>query len=111
MRTTARAAQTGLGAKTTETMAIYDKFISGKARAAQITSGLKEAAAKHQRLNRALRIGRTPNIIIDILVALNDAGLSDKLTIIGANSLHAYETATGVRLNEAHLATRDRDLL
>ena len=42
---------------------------------------------------------------------LNAAGLSDKFTIIGTNSLYAYETAAGVRLNEAHLATRDVDLL
>ena len=111
VRTTTRAAQTGLGAKTTETKAIYDKFIAGKARVAQIISGLKEAVAKHQRLNRALRIGRSPNIIIDILNGLNAAGLSDKFTIIGTNSLYAYETAAGVRLNEAHLATRDVDLL
>ena len=111
VRTTTRGGQTGLGAKSTETEAIYDKFTAGKARAAELSSGLKQAAVKHQRLNRALRVGRTPNISIDILLGLSEAGLSDKFTIIGTNALYAYETAAGVRLNEAHLATRDVDLL
>lgn len=111
VRTTTRGGQTGLGAKSVETEATYNKFTAGKARAAEITSGLRDAVVKHQRLNRALRIGRIPNIIVDILVALSDAGLSDKFIIIGTNSLYAYETAAGVRLNEAHLAKRDVDLL
>ena len=111
VRTTTRGGQTGLGAKSTETEAIYDKFTAGKARSAELSSGLKQAAVKHQRLNRALRVGRTPNIIIDILLGLSEAGLSDRFTIIGTNALYAYETAAGVRLNEAHLATRDVDLL
>lgn len=111
VRTTTRGGQTGLGAKNAETEAIYKKFTAGKSRAAELSSGLKQAAVKHQRLNRALRVGRTPNIIIDILLGLGDAGMSDKFTIIGTNALYAYETAAGVRLNEAHLATRDVDLL
>ncbi len=111
VRTTTRGGQTGLGAKDAGTDAIYEKFTTGKARAAELSSGLKQAAIKHQRLNRALRVGRTPNIIIDILLGLSEAGLSDKFTIIGTNALYAYETAAGVRLNEAHLATRDVDLL
>ena len=111
VRTTTRGAQTGLGAQCGETEAIYQKFTTRKARAEEMRAGLKQAVAKHQRLNRALRVGRTPNIIVEILSSLDEAGISDKFVIVGTNALYAYETAAGVRINEAHLATRDMDLL
>lgn len=111
VRTSTRGAQTGLGPRSPETDAIYQKFTTGKARAEELRSGLKQAVEKHRRLNRALRIGRVPNIIIDILAGLNEAGMSDKFTVIGTNALYAYETAAGARVEESHLATRDVDLL
>ncbi len=111
VRTSTRGAQTGLGPRSQETEAIYQKFTTGKARAEELRSGLKQAVEKHRRLNRALRIGRVPNIIIDILAGLNEAGMSDKFTVIGTNALYAYETAAGARIEESHLATRDVDLL
>ncbi|NOS96943.1 MAG: hypothetical protein HOP25_00525, partial [Methylotenera sp.] len=66
---------------------------------------------RHQRLNRALRIGRTPNIIIDVLAALESAGMTDNFTVVGTNALYAYETAASARIEEGLLATRDFDLL
>lgn len=111
VRTSTRGAQAGIGPRSPETEAIYLKFTSGKTRAEELRSGLKQAVEKHQRLNRALRVGRVPNIIIDILAGLNEAGMSDKFTIVGTNALYAYETAAGARIEESHLATRDVDLL
>ncbi len=66
---------------------------------------------RHQRLNRALRVGRTPNIIIDILAALESTGMANHFTVVGTNALYAYETAASARIEEGIMATRDFDLL
>lgn len=111
IRTSIRGAQKSLGPRSPETEAIFQKFTSGKTRAEQLRAGLRQALERHRRLNRALRVGRTPDIIIDILNGLQQAGMADKFTVIGTNALYAYETAAGVRIEAGHLATRDFDLL
>lgn len=111
VRTSPRGSQKGLGRRSPETEAIYDKFISGKQRVTEIASGLRETIKRHERVNRALYVGRTPNIIVDLLAAINEAGLSGQFIIIGTNALYAYETAAGVRLDQTILATQDLDLL
>ena len=111
VRTSTRGNQTGLGSKSDITQAIYEKFISGKTSAEEFRSGLKKSIIQHERLNRALRVGRTPSIIVEILNAIEKAGIADKFMIIGTNALYAYETSAGVLINERHLATNDVDLL
>ena len=111
VRTTTRGTQTGLGVRSADTESIHLKFTSGKLRAEEMRAGLKAAVTKHTRLNRALRVGRTPNIIIDILQSLNESGLADKFTVVGTNAIYAYETAAAARIEEDHLATRDVDFL
>ena len=106
VRTTTKSAQTSLGVRSEATEAIYLKFTEGKAVAQESVRGLKAALERHQRLNRALRIGRTPNIIIDVLAALESAGMADHFTVVGTNALHAYETAAS-----GLLASQDFDLL
>ena len=111
VRTSTRGNQKGLGAKSADTEAMYDKFIAGKTQAEDTVRKLKETMVRQQRLNRAIRVGRTPNIIIDILSKLNESGMAEHFTVIGTNALYAYETAASVRVNESNLATRDLDLL
>lgn len=111
VRTSARGNQKGLGAQTDETEAMYDKFITGKKQAEDTVRKLKDSILRQQRLNRALRVGRTPNIIIEILSKLNEAGMTEHFTVIGTNALYAYETVASVRIDESNLATRDFDLL
>ena len=106
VRTTTKSAQTSLGVRSDTTEAIYLKFTESKAVVQESVRGLKAALVRHQRLNRALRIGRTPNIIIDVLAALESAGMADYFTVVGTNALHAYETAAS-----GLLATQDFDLL
>jgi hypothetical protein len=62
-------------------------------------------------MNKALRVGRTPDMLIDILNGLKKANLQDKLMVVGTNALYAYETAASVRIEASQLATRDFDLL
>jgi hypothetical protein len=111
IRTSTRGAQKSLGPRSPATEAIYQKFTSGKSHAEQMHTGLKQSLERHRRMNRALRVGRTPDIIIDILNALQQAGVTDKFSVIGTNALYAYETAAGARIEASHLATRDCDLL
>lgn len=111
VRTTTRAAQTGLGPRSEETEAIYQKFTNGKLQSEDTIRAMKASIDRHQRLNRALRVGRTPNIIIDILAALESAGMANHFTVVGTNALYAYETAASARVEEGILATRDFDLL
>ena len=106
VRTTTKSAQTSLGVRSESTEAIYLKFTEGKDISQESVGGLKAALVRHQRLNRALRIGRTPNIIIDVLAALESAGMADYFTVVGTNALYAYETAAS-----GLLATQDFDLL
>ena len=67
------------------------------------------AAQNQQRLNKALRVGRVPGIVIKTLNALEAAVLQDHFVTIGTHSLYAYESACGVRFIPDALATQDRD--
>lgn len=111
VRTSPRAAQKGLGAKSPETEAIYQKFIIGKQEVEARRAQLRATLEKTQRLNKALYVGRVDNIIIDTLNGLYDAGLENNFTVVGTNALYAYEAKAGVRVEERHLATNDLDLL
>lgn len=111
IRTSTRSAQTGLGVRSLETEAIYNKFTVGKARAEGAAKQLQHSLERHRRMNKALRVGRTPDILVDILNGLQRAGLDDKLIVVGTNSLYAYETAASARIEAGQLATRDFDLL
>jgi hypothetical protein len=111
VRTSVHGSQKGLGARSPETKAIFEKFTTGKERLSSNAISLKAAMVRHQRMNRALRVGRTPDLLVAILVRLHQARLHDKFQVIGTNALYAYETAAGVRISSGQLATRDFDLL
>src|SRR5690349_10758135 len=58
VRTSTRSAQTGLGPRSPQTEAIYNKFTAGKARAEEMAKHLRESLERHRRMNKALRVGR-----------------------------------------------------
>lgn len=111
IRTSVTGAQRSLGRRSAETQAMYDSFVSKKVSVEDRLSGLKTAVAKHERLNRALRVGRTPTIAVAILRRLADAGLDAYFRIVGTHALYAYEAAAGVRFASEITSTRDIDLL
>lgn len=65
----------------------------------------------HQRINKALRVGRAPSILIDTLNVIKDAGLDEHFLVIGTHALYAYETAASAHVPNDVLATQDIDLL
>jgi hypothetical protein len=100
-----------LGCRSPDTEHIIAEFKRNKAESTERLKTLREAMKKQQRVNFALRIGRTPNTVIAVLNALANAGIADHFLVIGTNSLYAYETQAGVYLSGDITATKDFDLL
>ncbi len=111
VRTTPAGAETSLGPRTPENEAIYARFTQRKRECAERVAGLKASLAQHQRLNRALRVGRVDPLVVALLNRLASTQLSEHFRVVGTHALYAYETAAGVRLDSDTLATRDIDLL
>lgn len=111
IRKSAAGAQKSLGPRTPETEVIFTKFQANKRRAEDRLKALKERADEQRKLNRLYGIGRTPAIVVRALGALEVAGLDDKFLVVGTQAIYAYETAAGVLVDAAALATRDLDLL
>lgn len=111
IRTTTAGAQTSLGPRSEETVGIYERFTEKKQVDEERVKQLTTALVEQQRLNRALRVGRAPPIVIDTLNAIAKADLQSNFTVIGTHALYAYEAAAGVMLEAGATATQDVDLL
>ena len=112
IRTSPSNTQKSLGPRSEETESVYRRFVERKAKAEARASQLAAELGRHQRMNRALFVGRAPQILVDILNMLSRAGLAGHFTVIGTHALYAYEAAAGVRFGAADaLATQDVDLL
>jgi hypothetical protein len=111
IRTSASGGQKSLGVLSEETQAMYDSFVARKASAEARLKALKAQLATQQRLNRALRVGRVPNVVVSVINALENIGVQEHFMVVGTHALYAYETAAGVRISEEAMATRDADML
>jgi hypothetical protein len=111
IRESAGGAQKSLGPRNKETELIHDRFKLRKNEASSRLAALTTSAHNQQRLNKALRVGRVPGIVVKTLNALEAAGLQDHFMTIGTHALYAYECACGVRFIPDALATQDLDLL
>ncbi|MBI3285084.1 MAG: nucleotidyltransferase domain-containing protein [Burkholderiales bacterium] len=100
-----------IGARSPEAENIFNEFKTGKKAAENRLKQLSAALVTQERLNSALRVGRTPNVVIGLLEEIRKAGLQDHLLVIGTNALYAYETHAGVRFHGDVTATSDMDLL
>jgi hypothetical protein len=103
--------QCSLGPRSPKLEQTYERFAARKAQVEERLKHLREQAAMTKRLNRALRVGRTPDVIIDVLNALRKARVSQHFLLVGTNALYVYETAAGVRFPHEAMATRDADFL
>jgi len=111
IRESAGGAQKSLGPRDAQTELIFQKFQAKKASLTERLKSLTQAAQTQQRLNKALRVGRVPAIVVKTLNALQDAGLHEHFLTIGTHALYAYESVCGVRFMPDALATQDIDLL
>lgn len=105
------AKQKSLGRRSDETMLTYERFTARKQLVEARLKDLREQAILTKRMNRALRVGRTPDLLVDLLEVLAKARLLQHFLVVGTNALYAYETAAGVRLPNDVMETRDADFL
>jgi hypothetical protein len=75
IRSSAAGAQKSLGAHSETTQKLFDTFTQRKTTLEERVSALKGQLRIQQRLNRALRVGRVPNIVVNILNHFEKAGL------------------------------------
>jgi hypothetical protein len=111
IRTSTKGGQKSLGRRTTETEAMFLNFTQKKQSFEERVGSLKNTITLHERMNRALRVGRMPKIAVSILRRLADAGLDEYFRIVGTHALYAYEVAAGVSFAAEITSTRDIDLL
>ena len=111
IRTSARGGQTSLGSKSAQTATIFDSFMARKGMCERRLADLNAAAQVQQRLNKALRVGRVPDLVVRVLNAIDDLGLATHFTTVGTHALYAYESAAGARFMPEAMATQDIDLL
>lgn len=111
IRTSPTGAQKGLGVRSPDTERIHAQFSARKERATDRLRDLKAVVARHERVNRALRVGRMPNIAVELLGKLAETGLDEYFRVVGTHALYAFETAAGVRLGSDVTTTMDIDLL
>lgn len=111
VRVAASGAQTSLGPDSPENEQMYARFMARRAASRARQMQLRETVQRHARVNRALRVGRVPTIVVDTLNALVKAGLQTHFLTVGTHALYAYETACGLRVQTEATATQDMDLL
>lgn len=112
IRTSTTNAQTSLGPKSPETEKIYTSFMARKRRNEERVRSLTESLERHQRVNRALRVGSTPQILVQVLTQLKKAGIEQHFIVVGTHAMYAYQAAAGVRIaSPGAMATQDVDLL
>ncbi len=111
IRTAPDASQRSLGPRTQVTQEIFEKFTKKKEVVSNRLTSLQSELITQQRLCRALRVGRVPNIVTSILNKLDANNLSDQFMVVGTHAIYAYEAAANVRVQEAAMATIDVDLL
>lgn len=100
-----------LGRRSPETEAIYAAFSEGKRRSESRYRGLSERLKEQARLNKAVRLGRMPGIVGDILRGIDQTRARDDFRMIGTHALYAYESMAGVQFKMDLLASGDVDLL
>lgn len=103
--------QRRVGPRSPETEKIHEEFTARKRELEARLKSLRAALTDAERLNKALKAGRVPSVVVSVLRTLEDAGLGQHFTVVGTHALYAYETAAGVRIVQGALATQDVDLL
>jgi hypothetical protein len=103
--------QERLGVRSEVSEKIMSEFTAHKKTIEERLKTIQAALTESERLNKALKVGRAPQIVIDLLNILHKSGLSKHFIVVGTHALYAYELAAGVRIIQSALATRDIDLL
>jgi hypothetical protein len=99
-----------LGRRDEKTELIIKKFKEQKIDLKNSLKKYKELLKRQVKLCKFEKINRVPTVLVNMLRAINQYGLDDKVIIIGTNALYAFEARCGVFMEEEHLATFDIDI-
>ena len=102
---------TSLGAKSKETIKIYEDFLKHKAMLKEELASLDKKLEKTRKLNKIEFLTRVPSDLVAIYQKINELKLDDKMVLIGTNALYAYEAHCALFVEEEQLATDDIDVL
>ena len=111
VKTTPDNRQHRIGPRSPETERIFEEFSARKSAVEARLKSLKAALTDAERMNKALKAGRVPSMVVSVLQSIESVGLGEHFTVVGTHALYAYETAAGVRIVQGALATQDVDLL
>jgi len=111
VKTTPDNRQQRIGRRSAETEKIHADFTTCKHQVEERLRSLNEALQEAERLNKALKVGRTPATVVSVLQALHESRVHDYFTVVGTHALYAYEAAASVRIQQGALATMDVDFL
>lgn len=104
--------QKSLGPRSPDTEHLKAEFDAGRTEAGARRAAAREAIGRQAGVNRALGLGRIPNVGARIMRALDAAGLMGRgLRVVGTNALYAYEAAAGVHFSSEVTTTEDIDIL
>ncbi len=111
IRTTPRGDQTSLGPMTDENKGAVETFMSRKSEFEGRVKSLTQELEVHRKLNRSLQVGRAPDVLVNTINAIQEAGLDEHFLVVGTHALYAYESAAGVMIPSDAMATQDVDFL
>ena len=100
-----------LGPRSAQTEELLAAFSAGRTLAKERLRLITEKIQEQAGLNKALRLNRVPRVLARVLRELDEASLHDSFTVIGTQSLYAYEAAAGSHFLLELLASGDVDLL
>lgn len=98
-----------LGPRSAELELLFQNFHFQKETTKNRLATLSEALDEAQRLNKALRAGRIPDGVVRLLNGFLELGIAERIVVIGAQALFAYESAAGVRIVPDATLARDVD--
>ncbi|WP_027232987.1 nucleotidyltransferase domain-containing protein [Phyllobacterium sp. UNC302MFCol5.2] len=101
-----------LGPRSTETETTFGQFHAGRENSKERVGSLAQRLDELAPVNRAMSLGRVPQLTARIIRALDKLGLiGTAIDIVGTNALFVYERLAGGHVTSGLLSTQDVDLL
>ena len=88
-----------LGKRSPETEQKHDEHAQNRKRLPTRFKSLTEIVQTSQRMNKAVREGAVPSELIGVLLKLDEFGLADRSTLLGAPALYAYGQSSGLHID------------
>jgi hypothetical protein len=89
IRTSVNTTQKSLGVRSEQTEETYRRFIDRKSATKERVGRLQKTMLEHQRINRALFVGQTPQIVVEFLNQITKDNIAEHFIVIGTHALYA----------------------